>query len=62
MVCSEKHVLASSISAGRSTVARNRAAIARAMLADCDFCAHHCGVNRLEGQLGLCRATADTRF
>jgi putative pyruvate formate lyase activating enzyme len=62
MVCSEKHVLTSSISAGRSAAARNRAAIARAMLADCRFCAHDCGVNRLEGQMGLCHATADTHF
>jgi len=46
----------------RRRVARERAAIARAMLADCRLCAHNCGVNRLEGELGLCRAGATTRF
>lgn len=46
----------------RGYVARGRAAIARAMLADCRLCAHNCGVNRLEGELGLCRASATTRF
>jgi putative pyruvate formate lyase activating enzyme len=46
----------------RRRVARERAAIARAMLANCNFCAHHCGVNRQDGELGLCRAGATTRF
>ena len=46
----------------RRRVARERAAIARAMLADCRLCAHNCGVNRLEGELGPCRAGATTRF
>jgi len=32
------------------------------MLADCHFCAHHCGVNRMTGELGICRATANPRF
>jgi len=45
----------------RRTVARQRAEIARAMLADCQLCAHHCGVNRLKSELGLCRAGATTR-
>ncbi|HEV2328752.1 MAG TPA: radical SAM protein, partial [Verrucomicrobiae bacterium] len=62
MVCLEKNVLTSSIRGSRSAIARNRAAVSRAMLGDCHFCAHHCGVNRLQGQLGLCRANADTRF
>ena len=31
----------------RTALARDRAAIARAMLSDCHFCAHHCGANRL---------------
>ena len=46
----------------RSTIARDRAGIARAMLADCHFCAHHCGVNRLAGAGGLCHAGATPRF
>jgi uncharacterized Fe-S radical SAM superfamily protein PflX len=46
----------------RSVVARERAQIARALLADCHLCAHHCGVNRLAGEQGLCHAGAETRF
>ncbi|HYV28187.1 MAG TPA: radical SAM protein [Candidatus Eisenbacteria bacterium] len=46
----------------RSAVARERAQVARAMLADCRFCAHDCGVNRLAGEQGLCHARAETRF
>ncbi len=46
----------------RAALARERAAVARAMLADCHFCAHHCGVNRLAGPSGLCHAGANTRF
>ncbi|HEY1718692.1 MAG TPA: radical SAM protein [Verrucomicrobiae bacterium] len=46
----------------RASIARERAAIARAMLADCRFCAHDCGVNRLAGEFGLCRAGAAPRF
>lgn len=46
----------------RSSVARERARVARAMLADCRLCAHHCGVNRLAGEMGLCRAGASARF
>lgn len=47
---------------GRATIAGERARIARAMLADCHFCAHHCGVNRLTGPAGLCHAGAAARF
>jgi len=46
----------------RSAIARERTAKARAMLADCHFCAHHCGVNRLESEVGLCHATASARL
>ena len=49
-------------SAPRSTLARERARLARAMLADCRFCAHDCGVNRLAGEQGLCHAGATARF
>jgi len=50
------------LSAPRSVLARERAQIARAMLADCRFCAHDCGVNRLAGPNGLCHAGAKARF
>ena len=46
----------------RCAVARERAQIARALLADCHFCAHHCGVNRLAGERGRCHAGADPQF
>ena len=46
----------------RPALARERARIAHELLADCRFCAHDCGVNRLAGETGLCHATADTRF
>jgi putative pyruvate formate lyase activating enzyme len=46
---------------GRAVVAAERARRARAMLADCHFCAHHCGANRLAGETGPCRARAGTR-
>jgi len=48
--------------APRSVLARERAQRARALLADCRFCAHDCGVNRLAGERGLCHAGAETRF
>ena len=46
----------------RHVLARERAALARTMLGDCHFCAHHCGVNRLVGEFGLCHAGAATRY
>jgi putative pyruvate formate lyase activating enzyme len=46
----------------RSVLARERARIARAMLADCHLCEHHCGVNRLAGETGLCHAGAEARI
>jgi putative pyruvate formate lyase activating enzyme len=45
----------------RASVARERAQAARAALADCQLCAHHCGVNRLTGEQGLCHAGAEAR-
>jgi putative pyruvate formate lyase activating enzyme len=48
--------------APRSILARERARIARAMLADCRLCAHECGVNRLVGEAGLCHAGAEARI
>jgi putative pyruvate formate lyase activating enzyme len=32
------------------------------MLADCHFCAYHCGVNRMANGRGPCRAGVETRF
>ena len=46
----------------RAVIARERAAIARAMLVDCHLCAHHCGVNRLAGPAGLCHAGSEANF
>ncbi|MFO1511736.1 MAG: radical SAM protein [Verrucomicrobiota bacterium] len=46
----------------RAIVARERAQLARAALADCRLCMHNCGVNRLAGEQGLCHTGAETRF
>ena len=46
----------------RPQVAAIRAASARAMLEECHFCAHHCGVNRLLSSAGRCHAGFVTRF
>ena len=46
----------------RSEIASERAANAREALANCHLCAHHCGVNRLVGETGLCHAGAEARF
>jgi putative pyruvate formate lyase activating enzyme len=46
----------------RSALARQRAQIAHAQFADCRFCAHDCGVNRLAGETGLCHAGPAARF
>jgi len=48
--------------APRTVLARERAHMARAQLADCCFCAHDCRVNRLAGEKGLCHAGAEARF
>jgi putative pyruvate formate lyase activating enzyme len=48
--------------ASRSVLARERAAAARTALADCHLCEHHCGVNRLAGETGLCHAGAEARI
>jgi putative pyruvate formate lyase activating enzyme len=61
MICTETIQPGAEVSS-RALVARERAGIARAMLADCRFCAHDCGVNRLAGEFGLCRAGAEPRF
>src|ERR1043166_1306540 len=46
----------------RPSIAANRARVAREMLENCHFCAYHCGVNRLLGPSGRCRAGAAPRF
>jgi len=46
----------------RPALARERARGAQAMLVECRFCAHDCGVNRLEGEHGFCHAGARPRF
>lgn len=45
----------------RPALAMERAALAHAALADCRLCAHDCGVNRLAGEPGLCKADAQPR-
>lgn len=61
MICAETIQTAVRIG-NRASVARERASVAKAMLADCRLCAHDCGVNRLAGEHGLCHAGAKTRF
>jgi putative pyruvate formate lyase activating enzyme len=46
----------------RAVTARQRAQTARGLLASCHFCAHHCGVDRLAGERGLCHAGAESRW
>lgn len=50
------------VDSGRSALALRRVATARQALTNCQLCAHHCGVNRLAGEQGLCHAGADVRF
>jgi putative pyruvate formate lyase activating enzyme len=61
MICAETVETAVPIRE-RSALARERAAVAKAMLANCHFCEHHCGVNRLAGPGGHCHAGAEARF
>ena len=46
----------------RAALARARAPLAHALLANCRLCAHECGVNRLVGEQGLCHAGAKARY
>jgi putative pyruvate formate lyase activating enzyme len=62
MICAEPRIFASGKTGSRAARARERALEAHAALAKCKLCAHECGVNRLAGELGLCRAGAGTRF
>ncbi len=45
----------------RSALARARAPLARAALTHCHLCAHHCGVDRVAGERGVCQAGAQAR-
>jgi len=45
----------------RSGELHRRAAEARKRLAACDICPRACGVNRLQGEVGYCRAGAQVR-
>ena len=47
--------------ASRSAAAKSRLEAARAELTDCHLCGHHCGVDRLAGELGLCKAGSAPR-
>jgi len=62
MICAEPKRVAPKKNISRSALARERAVIAHAALANCHFCAHHCGVNRLAGETGLCHDGAGARF
>lgn len=52
-------LLPSYIALHRSGELRRRAELAMAGLRRCAVCPRHCGVNRLEGQVGFCRAGAE---
>ena len=40
---------------------QDRISQAQSMLKECSICPHHCGINRLEGELGLCRVGSKAR-
>jgi putative pyruvate formate lyase activating enzyme len=46
----------------RSKLAAQRAQEVRESLQNCHLCSHHCGVDRLHGETGLCRAGAQSRI
>jgi putative pyruvate formate lyase activating enzyme len=60
MICAADNVTKPRLP-GRSGNARSRIRAARAELARCHLCAHDCGVNRLAGERGFCRAGTGTR-
>ena len=62
MICAAPKRLISERRSSRSELARERIGYARAALAACRLCAHHCGVNRLNGEMGLCHAGATANF
>jgi putative pyruvate formate lyase activating enzyme len=62
MICAEPRTFATNKFSSRAALARERMQLAHAALSDCKLCAHECGVNRLAGELGLCRAGSEARF
>jgi putative pyruvate formate lyase activating enzyme len=62
MICAEPKSFAAEKTVSRAVLARERVPLARAALADCHLCAHHCGVNRLAGETGVCHAGATANF
>lgn len=44
---------------GEASVLDLKVALAHRMLSNCRLCAHRCGVNRLEGEMGYCRLRAE---
>ena len=61
MICADPETISCTAQI-RPALACERAQRASAMLTDCRLCAHHCGVNRLVGEAGLCHAGAAARF
>ena len=45
----------------RQSLALERLTLAQTALGDCRLCPQNCGVNRLTGELGYCRASATAR-
>lgn len=61
MIAAPAVPLSAARTSGRAALAAHRAELARASLAACDLCAHHCGWNRLAGVGGECHAGARAR-
>jgi putative pyruvate formate lyase activating enzyme len=61
MICTEPIRSARKLGS-RSRTASGRASLARALLGNCQFCAHHGGANRLAGERGPCHAGRTARF
>jgi len=53
---------ASYVSAFKNGILESRAKELMSHLEECDLCPHMCKVNRFEGKLGFCRASADVEI
>jgi putative pyruvate formate lyase activating enzyme len=62
MICAEPKNFPARKICSRAALARERAIAARTALTNCHLCAHHCGANRLAGEIGLCHAGATANF